>query len=351
MDHRRQAPREDRCVADPLGRVLGQEIDQDRLEFLGDAGGVLADRQRHLGPLLLEHLNERVGDQRRPVRQDRIEDTPQAVQVGPGADGAGVGLLGRHEVGRPEHVAGGRQPRLAEQAGDAEVGELDRAVVGDQQVGGLDVAVDHAAIVGVLQRGADCDAHFGRFAPVEVPAGQQFVLQAASVDVFHRVEQPPFLLAESEQTDDVRMVQLAKRFDFHFESLAEPRIVVEAGRQDLDRHRLLGLQVDALVDHSHPTPPERSQDAVGAELVRSFLGIRFRHAWFRAELVGANQRARTLEVVLPGWLRRETRSGPPRGGQRSAWKIENASGPARGDPRLFMVTPSGRVGQPPENAD
>jgi len=268
VDHGRQAPREDRRIADSLGRVLGQEIDEDRLEFLGDAWGVLPHRQRHLGALLLEHLDERVGDQRRPARQDRIEDTTQAVQVGPGADGSGIGLFGRHEVGRSQHVAGGRQPRLAEQAGDAEVRELDRSVVGDQQVGGLDVAVDDAAVVGVLQRGADCDAHFGRFAPVKMPAGQQFVLQAAAVDVFHRVEEPPFFLAESEQADDVRMVQLAKRFDFYFESLAEPRIVMEPGRQDLDRHRLLGLQIDALVDHSHPTPPERSQDAVGAELVR-----------------------------------------------------------------------------------
>jgi hypothetical protein len=66
-------------------------------------------------------------------------------------------LLGRDVVGRAEHAAVGGQALVVERAGDAEVGDLGRALLVDQDVLGLDVAVDDAARVRGAERARDLD--------------------------------------------------------------------------------------------------------------------------------------------------------------------------------------------------
>ena len=68
-------------------------------------------------------------------------------------------LLGSHVLGRAHDLARAGQRRVlrlaAHQLRDAEVGDLDPALLVQQHVLRLDVTVDHALVVGVLQGLAD----------------------------------------------------------------------------------------------------------------------------------------------------------------------------------------------------
>ena len=128
--------------------------------------GRVATHRVGLGVALqLQHLQQARRAKRRPPGQQRVQHSAQAVQVAAMRDGPAVGLLGRHELGGSQHAAAGRHARAAEQLGDAEVGKLDFARGRQQQVGGLHVAMDHAAVVGVLQRAAGLNAVVDRLAP------------------------------------------------------------------------------------------------------------------------------------------------------------------------------------------
>ena len=75
--------------------------------------------------------------------------TPRRVDVGALVDLLAEDLLGRHVFWRADHVAGLRELRVALllRRGDAEVHDLDQALLVDQHVGGLQVAVDDAGLV------------------------------------------------------------------------------------------------------------------------------------------------------------------------------------------------------------
>ena len=60
--------------------------------------------------------------------------------------------LGAQVAKRPEHVSGPRQIAAVKEPGEAEVSNPEVPSGIDQEVGWLDVAVQHAALVGVLQR-------------------------------------------------------------------------------------------------------------------------------------------------------------------------------------------------------
>ena len=69
------------------------------------------------------------------------QQQPEGVDVDGRPDGL-AGDLFRGEVGRgADHQSGRRDARGIDEAGNAEVGELDAAASSEQNVGGLDVAV------------------------------------------------------------------------------------------------------------------------------------------------------------------------------------------------------------------
>ncbi len=81
--------------------------------------------------------------------------------------------------------------------------------------------MDDAAIVGVPQRQGDLDAEAGDLAPVKRPAAGKLRFQTAAGNVFHRVEDLVVLLAVAVDLHDVRVMQLAERFDFGLEAFAK----------------------------------------------------------------------------------------------------------------------------------
>src|SRR5690606_16984100 len=104
-------------------------------------------------------------------------------EVGAGVDGLATSLLRGEVLGGAENGAGvGNRGRVVRNGtGDAEVHDLDLAVLRDHDVARLDIAVHDQGAVAVLERGEHAvdDAH--RFARLQRAVGDD-VFQQATVD-------------------------------------------------------------------------------------------------------------------------------------------------------------------------
>ena len=153
---------------------------------------------------------------RRPCRRNgalplhsSMSRTATAKTSAAGVSSPAGDLLGRHVPGRAEDALAARRRRHGRR--DAEVDDLDLALLVDHHVARRDVAVDdvHAA-VRVVERAADLDADvralFGRRGPcASPPAAAQELRDAHALDELHREEVRPELDAELVHGDDVRV--------------------------------------------------------------------------------------------------------------------------------------------------
>ena len=130
---------------------LGQGVEDDGVDVLGELLGEPRRRDRRLAHVLVGDGDRAVAGERRPAGQQLEEHAAGGVQVGARVDGLALGLLGREVLRRADDGLGlgHRRVGVGHRAGDAEVHDLDGAVVGDHDVRGLDVAVDDAVAVAV----------------------------------------------------------------------------------------------------------------------------------------------------------------------------------------------------------
>ena len=111
----------------------------------GETGSVFTTSCKRVG--------ERFAHERRPAREQVIENRAERIDVAAPADQAalGRGLLRRHVVGRAEHLAAqGQFAVVMQPLGQAEVGHARLVERVDQHVGRLEVAVQNAAFVRVV---------------------------------------------------------------------------------------------------------------------------------------------------------------------------------------------------------
>ena len=112
------------------------------------------------------------------------EDDAERVDVGRGRDRAAARLLGREVLARPEHRAGlGHAVLDVERARDAEVRDLDLALLAEQDVLRLDVAVDEAVVVREGQPVRDVERELERAPQRQRPGADDQILQVLAVDV------------------------------------------------------------------------------------------------------------------------------------------------------------------------
>ena len=137
-----------------------------------------------------------------------VEHQRQRVDVGLGAGGAPLGLLGRHVGEGADDVAGRGQRRAVGEAGDAEVHQLRPrlAVLGDEHVLRLDVAVDDRARVGMVERLAEIGADLADLAVAEVAVAVE-PGQGLAVDQLGDEQGVAVLLAHLVEGDDPGMVE------------------------------------------------------------------------------------------------------------------------------------------------
>ena len=129
-------------------------------------------------------IGERLGVERTPSREELVEDEAERVDVAPDRHLASFELLGRHVGGRAGDALGHRTGR-----GEAEVHDADPAGAVEHDVRGLQIAMDHAALVGGREAGADLPRDLERLVLRQTADTPQQRRQILAVHVLHRQEE------------------------------------------------------------------------------------------------------------------------------------------------------------------
>ncbi len=263
--------RRHQCLAGlvTLSRAFAQRFQQHGFGFGVEGGVQLAGRRRRLG-----HVLEGDHRRRRIVKghcagQHLVQHHAQRVQVGLGNGvGRGARLFGRNVMRAAERLA---QRALVHIHRQAEIGQHHPSFFGQHDVGRLDVAVDHAFLVGIVERagnGATDPEHVfvsHQLAVVGIPGEQ--ASQVRSVNVFHRKIIQAILVIGIINLDDVFVPPRGHRLRLTDEALCIRRILPVARIDDLDRHRTLQLGVPALVNLGHSPAADELLDAISGELL------------------------------------------------------------------------------------
>ena len=246
-------------------RVLRQQLGDDRLERPRHVGDELVERRRVVVHLPVGDAHRVVAGERRTPGDHLVHHDAERVEVAARVGLGALGLLRREVRRRAHHRAGLGEVRLGrrvEGPGDAEVGDLHRAVRADEDVRRLDVAVDEPGGVGEAEGGGDLAGDLGRLLRREVAVGAQDVGERAPVDVLHGDEVGRGVLAPVEHVDDVRVVEVGGRLGLAAEALDEVGVDGELGEQHLDRHLAIEQAVVAEEHVGHPAAPDALQQLV-----------------------------------------------------------------------------------------
>ena len=202
----------------------------------------------------------------RHLAGDQLEQQdPGAVHVRPGIGPVVLDLLGRQVGHGPEQQAVGlARVSSLDGPGEAEVGDLDPAVLGDQDVLRLDVAMDVAGAVRGgqgLQDGIDDGQGLGRR---QGAVGAQDVADRVPGHVLHDQVGDSGVVALVVDGHRVGAVQPCRGPCLALESVDEARIRGERRVHDLDGHRAVQPKIRPPVDRGHPAAGEEGLDAVPA---------------------------------------------------------------------------------------
>ena len=252
------------------GRPRDQRVDVRR-----QAGHDRRRRRDVLVHVLVGHLDRGLALVRLGAGEQLVEQHPDGVHVGARVAAAVDDELGG-EVGdgADEHAAGGGVLGVGgDGLGQAEVGDLDPAVVGDQDVLGLDVAVDQAGPVGVRE-GREDRLHEGQGARRRHRALlADHVAQRVPGDVLHHEEDDVVVGALVEDGDHVGVVEPRGRAGLADEPGRELLVVAEARVHHLDGAGAVESEVGGLVHAGHPAAGDARADAVAAVHDRPHDGV------------------------------------------------------------------------------
>ena len=247
------------------GLACGGAGDQ-RVDVRRDAGRRGRGRRDVLVDVLVGNLDRALGLVRLVAGEHLVDQHAGGVHVR-----ACVGMTVDDELGREvgdradQHPTGGGVLGVGvDGAGEAEVGDLDAAVVGEQDVLGLDVAMEDAGGVRGgerteyrLDHGQCLRGRHRRFLADQVAHGE-------AGDVLHHQEERPVVVTVVEDGDHVVMGEPGGGTRLALEPSYELVVVGEALVHDLDRHRAVQSEVDGLVDGRHPAAGDLGADAVPA---------------------------------------------------------------------------------------
>jgi hypothetical protein len=198
-----------------------------------------------------------------------VEHHPKREDVARRARTLAARLLRRHVAGSPEdHVL----PRIAarvgagrdgQEAGQAEVQQLDIAVSTQKHVLRLDVAMHDAGGVGRRQRLRELHAEVDDRRNRRAAARQRG--ERLPLDEFHRQEAATLELPYLVDGDDVRMVEGRGRAGLLLEPAGDVGASGERWAQELDRHLSSQPRILREVHLAHAPAAEQADDVVDAD--------------------------------------------------------------------------------------
>ena len=250
-------------------RLLLQALQADRLQVAVDRRRDLPGRADRLLEDQPERLGRRAAEERRPTRDQGVEQRAEAVDVDRGRQPTAVrvGLLGRHVHGRAGDadelgVVLLAVPARLEALGEAEVGDHRPALAVEQHVRGLQVAVEDADHVRVVDGAGDLGDQPGG-GPVIAAERLAAVDEAAALDQPHRVVVLAVALAVLEDRHDPRVLQGRQGRRLVME--AADLVLGEPGGPDhLQGHVAAEPVLAGPVDDPHPALAELLDDLVVA---------------------------------------------------------------------------------------
>jgi hypothetical protein len=129
--------------------------------------------------------------------------------MGGWSGGAAQGAFGGEvEAGAHDLPGGGEGGAgVIEEAGDAEVADLQGVVGVQQEVGGLDIPVDDALLVGGGESGCGLGGDAGHALGRQRAGGGKYAGEAVALDQLHYQEQPVVVCPEVQHADHVRVVE------------------------------------------------------------------------------------------------------------------------------------------------
>ncbi len=241
---------------------------------------------------LVKRLGTRLALERRPPRQHLVKDGAQRVDVGEGPDlpGAAAGLLRCHVAGRADQVARLRPAgRVVQVLGQAEVGDLGRAVGGEQDVGRLQIPVDDTALVGAMDRAGQKGRSPGGV-PGRLRTAVETLGQAVAGHELHREEGSALPGADLVDLDNVGVLEPGDQAGFGFEAGQRPGRRVRPVAQHLQGHDALEGEVAGLVDDAHASAAQLTQHFVARHGRRRGGGGKFRTQVVRGVVVLVGRR-------------------------------------------------------------
>lgn len=243
-------------------RVVAGGVGDQGVHLRGDAGHDAGRRRHRVVDVLVGDGEGRVALVRQPPGDQLEQHDPGGVDVGADVGVAGQHLLGRQVADRPDdhaglgHLAGGLGPR------EAEVGDLDLAVLGDQHVLGLDVAVHETGPVRGAERGQHRLHDLQRGAGAEPPERVEGVAQGAAGDVLHHQEDVLAVGALVVDGDDVGVGQRRGGLGLADEAGDEVLVGGESCVHHLDRDDAVEPEVAREVDRGHAAARDAGLNAV-----------------------------------------------------------------------------------------
>ncbi len=255
-EHRRHDVRGRR----PPPRLL-LEAAQDRpLDRRVEPGHERRRLDRPLVAVLARVLRERLALEGAPARVELVEHEAERVDVAADRDLAPLQLLRRHVAGRPRaHVVVAQ--RLGE-AGQAEVGDAHVALAVEHHVRGLEVPVQHALLVRRGEARAELPRDLERLVRRQPPDPAQQRGEVLAVHELHRDEEVALRLGHVVDAAHGRVRHVARDAHLAVEAREPLAVAVEAVRQELERDRLLELEVVGAVDLAHPAAAQQADDPV-----------------------------------------------------------------------------------------
>ena len=250
-------------VGGPVVGVARRGDGDEVVERRRQAGDPARRRGHPAVHVLVGDVDGGVAGERLAAGEHLEEHQPGRVDVAAGVGDAALDLLGR-EVGdgAQQHALGARDGLAGHGPGQAEVGDLDGAVVVDDDVLGLDVAVDQALGVGLGERAQHRLQHVERGPRRKQPLLAHDVAQGLAGHVLHRQEDAAVVLALVVDGDDVGVRERRARAGLAAEPGDEALVVGEVLAHHLQGDLAVEPLVDGQVHRRHPAVGDPTEHAV-----------------------------------------------------------------------------------------